>query len=78
MSYNWHGLGESRCHTWKLIGINAVTAGLEIVSSVVFTIVPPLLLKLGYSETQMSYLFGVGKKNDAFSEMQFQNIVRYR
>ena len=49
-------------NTWKLICINAVTAGLEIVSSVVFTIVPPLLLKFGYSETQMSLLFGVGKK----------------
>ena len=62
MPHNGHGLGKSRCHTWKLIGINAVTGGLEIVSSVVFTVVPPLLLKLGYSETHMSYLFGVGKK----------------
>ena len=44
-----------------LICINAVVAGLEMVSSVVFTIVPPMLLKLGYSETQMSIIFGVGK-----------------
>ena len=61
MPHNENGLSESSCQTWKLICINAVTAGLEVVSSVVFTIVPPLLLKLGYSETQMSLLFGVGK-----------------
>ena len=62
MKNNGNGSGQDRYNTWKLISINAVTAGLEIVSSVVFTIVPPLLLKLGYSETQMSLLFGVGKK----------------
>ena len=61
MPHNENGLSETSCQTWKLICINAVTAGLEVVSSVVFTIVPPLLLKLGYSETQMSLLFGVGK-----------------
>ena len=62
MSYIRNGSNQGRYNTWKLICINAVTAGLEIVSSVVFTIVPPLLLKFGYSETQMSLLFGVGKK----------------
>ena len=61
MKYIENGLGQGPYNTWKLICINAVTAGLEIVSSVVFTIVPPLLLKFGYSETQMSLLFGVGK-----------------
>ena len=61
MPQNENGLSKTSCQTWKLICINAVTAGLEVVSSVVFTIVPPLLLKLGYSETQMSLLFGVGK-----------------
>ena len=45
----------------NLISVNAVTTGLEIVSSVVFTIVPPMLLKFGFSETQMSMVFGVGK-----------------
>ena len=61
MKYIENGFGRGPYNTWKLICINAVTAGLEIVSSVVFTIVPPLLLKFGYSETQMSLLFGVGK-----------------
>ena len=45
-----------------LIRINAVVAGLEVVSAVVFALVPPMLLKLGYSETQMSIMFGVGKQ----------------
>ena len=45
-----------------LIRINAVVAGLEVVSAVVFALVPPMLLKLGYSETQMSIMFGVGKR----------------
>ena len=62
MKYIGNDSGHDPYNTWKLICINAVTAGLEIVSSVVFTIVPPLLLKFGYSETQMSLLFGVGKK----------------
>ena len=44
-----------------LILVNFVVAGLEIASSVAFTFIPPLLLKSGYSETQMSIIFGVGK-----------------
>ena len=54
-------LSASKYNDCNLICVNAVTTGLEIVSSVVFTIVPPMLLKLGFSETQMSMLFGVGK-----------------
>lgn len=45
----------------KLIGINAVVAGLEIAASVAFTFIPPLLLKIGYGETQMSIIFGIGE-----------------
>ena len=45
----------------RLILVNFVVAGLEIASSVAFTFIPPLLLKSGYSETQMSIIFGVGK-----------------
>ena len=44
-----------------LVLVNFVVAGLEIASSVAFTFIPPLLLKSGYSETQMSIIFGVGK-----------------
>ena len=45
----------------RLILVNFVVAGLEIASSVAFTFIPPLLLKSGYSETQMTIIFGVGK-----------------
>jgi hypothetical protein len=45
----------------RLVLVNFVVAGLEIASSVAFTFIPPLLLKSGYSETQMSIIFGVGK-----------------
>jgi hypothetical protein len=41
--------------------VNMVVAGLEIAASVAFTFIPPLLLKSGYSETQMTIIFGVGK-----------------
>ncbi len=41
--------------------VNMVVAGLEIAASVAFTFVPPLLLKSGYSETQMTIIFGIGK-----------------
>lgn len=45
-----------------LVGTNAVVAGLEIAASVAFTFIPPLLLKTGFGETQMSFIFGIGKK----------------
>ena len=61
MSENPKILSVAKFSDFDLISVNAVTTGLEVVSSVVFTIVPPLLLKLGFSETQMSMLFGVGK-----------------
>ena len=51
---------RERMSDWNLVFVNAITAGLEMVSSVVFTIIPPMLLKLGYSDTQMSMIFGVG------------------
>lgn len=44
----------------RLILVNFVVAGLEIAASVAFTFIPPLLLKSGYSETQMSIIFGIG------------------
>ncbi len=50
----------------RLILVNFVVAGLEIASSVAFTFIPPLLLKSGYSETQMSIIFGVGKLPSLF------------
>ena len=54
-------LGNTKVSDLKLILVNAVVAGLEIASSVAFTFIPPLLLKSGYSETQMTIIFGVGK-----------------
>ena len=44
-----------------LVGTNAVVAGLEVAASVAFTFIPPLLLKSGFGETQMSVIFGIGK-----------------
>ena len=51
----------SRVSEFHLVLVNFVVAGLEIAASVAFTFVPPLLLKSGYSETQMTIIFGVGK-----------------
>ena len=52
---------RSRVSDLRLVLVNFVVAGLEIASSVAFTFIPPLLLKSGYSETQMSIIFGIGK-----------------
>ena len=60
-------LGNTKVSDLKLILVNAVVAGLEIASSVAFTFIPPLLLKSGYRETQMTIIFGVGKiRQDLF------------
>ena len=45
-----------------LVGTNAVVAGLEVAASVAFTFIPPLLLKSGFGETQMSVIFGIGEE----------------
>ena len=55
----------SRVSEFHLVLVNFVVAGLEIAASVAFTFVPPLLLKSGYSETQMTIIFGVGKNTFA-------------
>ena len=52
---------SSKVSDLRLILVNFVVAGLEIASAVAFTFIPPLLLKAGYSETQMSIIFGIGK-----------------
>ena len=54
----------ARVSDLRLILVNFVVAGLEIASSVAFTFIPPLLLKSGYSETQMTIIFGIGKYSD--------------
>lgn len=43
----------------KLMAINALVCGVEIVSSAAFTYIPPLLLKAGYTETVMTIILGV-------------------
>lgn len=45
----------------KLMAINALVCGVEIVSSAAFTYIPPLLLKAGYTETVMTIILGIGK-----------------
>lgn len=42
-----------------LVAINSVVAGLEIAVCVAFTLIPTLLLKSGFSETEMSIVLGV-------------------
>ena len=46
-------------NTRHLVSMNAVVVGLEIASCVVFSFTPPLLLKSGFSETQMSIVLGI-------------------
>ena len=45
----------------RILGINAMVCGVEIVSSAGFTFIPPLLLKAGFSETTMTIILGIGK-----------------
>ena len=56
-----HPFSMYRVSELHLVLVNFVVAGLEIAASVAFTFIPPLLLKSGYSETQMTIIFGVGK-----------------
>ncbi|XP_071525491.1 solute carrier family 45 member 3-like [Panulirus ornatus] len=43
----------------RLLAINALVCGVEIVSSAAFTYIPPLLLKAGYTETIMTVILGI-------------------
>ncbi|XP_045623898.1 solute carrier family 45 member 3 [Procambarus clarkii] len=43
----------------RLLAINALVCGVEIVSSAAFTYIPPLLLKAGYTETVMTIILGI-------------------
>ncbi len=49
------------------MGTSAVVAGLEVAASVAFTFVPPMLLKTGFGEATMSFLFGIGKNGPVHS-----------
>ena len=44
---------------WELVFVNAVVAGTEAAGAVSFAFIPPLLLKAGYTESQMSILLGM-------------------
>ena len=46
---------------WKLAMVNAIVAGAEAACAVGFAFIPPLLLKAGYTESQMSVLLGMCK-----------------
>ena len=56
---------------YKLVGINALVCGVEIVSSAGFTYIPPLLLKAGFTETSMTIILGIGKKIKFFTKIFF-------
>lgn len=43
----------------RLLAINSLVCGVEIVSSAAFTYIPPLLLKAGYTETVMTIILGI-------------------
>lgn len=43
----------------RIMAINALVCGVEIISSAAFTYIPPLLLKAGYTETVMTIILGV-------------------
>ena len=47
---------------FDLVLVNAIVTGVEVAGAVGFAFVPPLLLKSGYTETQMSIIFGLGKE----------------
>jgi hypothetical protein len=55
------GGNGGRSRLVRLVGTNAVVAGLEVAASVAFTFVPPMMLKGGFGESQMSVVFGIGK-----------------
>ena len=54
-------LARRKLNVFQLVGVNSVVAGLEIAASVAFTFIPPLLLKTGFGETQMTIIFGIGE-----------------
>ena len=47
--------------TCELVAVNAVVTGAETAGAVAMAFVPPMMLKAGYTETQMSILFGLCK-----------------
>lgn len=49
-----------------LLATNAVVGGLEIAASVAFTYIPPMLLKIGFAEAEMTFLFGIGENISLF------------
>ncbi|XP_023323954.1 solute carrier family 45 member 3 [Eurytemora carolleeae] len=52
-------MSSSPLSIWRLVAVNAVVAGLEIAACVAFTFIPPLLLKSGFSETEMTIVLGI-------------------
>ena len=46
--------------TLRLCLISAVVIGIEAVNAVAGALIPPMLIKYGLSETQMSMILGIG------------------
>ena len=53
-----HGISMGRLH---LCLINAVVIGVEAAHAVTGALIPPMLIKYGQTETQMSMILGIGK-----------------
>ena len=45
---------------WQILLLNTVVCGVEICACAGFTYIPPMLLKAGYSEGNMSLILGIG------------------
>jgi len=55
-------IGQPACQLGSvlhLVSVNSAVAGLEIAVCIAFTFIPTLLLKSGFSETQMSIVLGI-------------------
>ena len=50
----------------RLILVNFAVAGLEIAASVAFALIPAMLLKVGFGERLISWLFGVGNNKATY------------
>ena len=61
--FHWGGGGGSLTRRRaRLVASNAVVAGVEVASAVAFTVLPPLMLKIGFRESTMSIILGIGEK----------------
>jgi solute carrier family 45 protein 3 len=54
-----------------MILLNSVVCGVEVCACAGFTYIPPMLLKAGYTEENMSIILGMG----AFLKVKVENLI---